>query len=159
MLRFLWFGNGGWRTTLLLATALSLILIALPSAAVAAPATNGPYIHVVQKGQTLSGIARFYGVTVSALARYNGLQIDSWVYVGQKLRIPPAGAGHKPYPGHPPVGCVKYHVVQKGDTLSYIAKWYHINLYALAQLNNISNANHIYVGQKICIPSAYKGVN
>lgn len=87
------------------------------------------------------------------------MRSDSWVYVGQKLYIPPAGAGHKPYPDHPPVGCVQYHVVHKGDTLSYIAKWYHVNLYALAQLNNIRNPNHIYVGQKICIPSAYKGVN
>lgn len=49
----------GRRAALLLGLALALILVALPSAAIAAPATNGPYIHVVQKGQTLSGIAAF----------------------------------------------------------------------------------------------------
>jgi len=148
----------GRRSGLILVLALALVLSILPAAALAAPLESGK-VHVVRKGESLSGIARYYGVTVSVLARHNGLAIDSWVYVGQRLHIPPAGAGHKPYPGHPPVGCVKYHYVHKGDTLTKIAKWYGVNLHALAKLNNISDPNIIRLGQKICIPSAYKGVS
>lgn len=41
------------------------------------------------------------------------------------------------------------YVVQKGDTLSKIAKKYGTTYQQLAKLNNISNPNKIYVGQKI----------
>lgn len=48
------------------------------------------------------------------------------------------------------------YVVKKGDTLSKIANKYGITYKELAEYNNISNPNVIYVGQKIKIPS--KGV-
>jgi LysM repeat protein len=154
------------RTSMMLVLALVLVFTALPTAAMAAPSAShdhgyghGGNIHVVRKGQSLSGIARYYGVTVQALAKENGLAINEWVYVGQKLRIPPAGTGHKKHEDSKPVGCVKYHHVKKGDTLSEIAKWYKVNLKALAALNNIGDANVIRIGSKICIPSAYQGVN
>ena len=43
--------------------------------------------HVVQKGETLSGIARQYGVSVGDLKKVNNLTGDS-LAVGQKLVIP-----------------------------------------------------------------------
>lgn len=45
------------------------------------------------------------------------------------------------------------YVVQKGDTLSKIAKKYGTTWKKLARYNNIANANVIRVGQKIKIPS------
>ena len=47
--------------------------------------------HVVRRGQTLSGIAHRYGVSVWALARVNGIKNPNRIYVGQHLCIP---AGH-----------------------------------------------------------------
>jgi putative chitinase len=44
-------------------------------------------------------------------------------------------------------GCI--YVVQKGDTLSEIAKWNHIPLHKLAWQNNIHNPSLIRVGQKL----------
>ena len=44
-----------------------------------------------------------------------------------------------------------YHVVQKGDTLSEIAAKYNTTYFKLAELNNMSNHNLIYPGQKILI--------
>lgn len=44
-----------------------------------------------------------------------------------------------------------YYTVESGDTLSSIASKYKTNYTALAKLNNISNPNKIYVGQKIRI--------
>jgi LysM repeat protein len=43
--------------------------------------------HVVQKGETLSQIARKYGISVSELRRANHLQSDV-VRSGQRLRLP-----------------------------------------------------------------------
>ena len=41
------------------------------------------------------------------------------------------------------------YIVKKGDTLSKIAKKFNTSISKLAQLNNISDPNKIYVGQKI----------
>lgn len=70
--------------------------------------------------------------------------------MGQHLYIPYGDGG-----GH--VGCSSYYYVQHGDKLSNIAAWYGMNTYALANANGIANANYIYVGQKLCIPSIYGG--
>ena len=48
--------------------------------------TSG-YNHVVEAGQTLSEIARGYGVTVAAIKAANGLKNDN-LRIGQKLFIP-----------------------------------------------------------------------
>ena len=155
------FASRGQRLGLLLVLVLGLLLSMMPAAAMAAPVASddGHHIYVVRPGDSLSYIAKYFGVTVSVLTKYNHLSDPSKIYVGQHLRIPEAGTGHIVYDGHPPVGCVMYHRVRHGDTLSFIAKWYGVNLHALAELNDIDNASLILVGQKICIPSAYKGVS
>jgi lipoprotein-anchoring transpeptidase ErfK/SrfK len=45
-------------------------------------------IYVVRRGDTLTRIAARHGVSVSNLARANGLRWYSWVYIGQRLTIP-----------------------------------------------------------------------
>ena len=49
------------------------------------------------------------------------------------------------------IGSVKYYVVQAGNTLSGIAARFGTTVQALAQLNNITNPNLIYVGQVLKI--------
>jgi len=54
----------------------------------ATPAQTGSgYNHIVEAGQTLSEIARGYGVTVAAIKQANGLKSDN-LRIGQKLFIP-----------------------------------------------------------------------
>ena len=45
-------------------------------------------IHVVKYGQTLSSIARHYGVSPWAIARANGITNLDRIYAGQRLIIP-----------------------------------------------------------------------
>ena len=44
--------------------------------------------YTVQRGDTLSGIARKFGTTVSAIAQLNNIKDVNKIYVGQVLRIP-----------------------------------------------------------------------
>lgn len=45
-------------------------------------------VYTVVKGDTLSGIARKYGTTYQALAKYNGIANPNLISVGQKIKIP-----------------------------------------------------------------------
>ena len=49
-----------------------------------------------------------------------------------------------------------YHQVQRGQTLWGIAKAYEVELKTLARINNISDTDTLYVGQKNYIPKATK---
>lgn len=57
-----------------------------------APAASGAATHTVAPGDTLYGIARRYGATVSQMVAINGLSSAESIHVGQTLRLP--GAGH-----------------------------------------------------------------
>jgi LysM repeat protein len=52
--------------------------------------SSGPTVHVVAAGDTPTGIANRYGVTVAQLAAANGLTEDDFtsLQVGQRLTIP-----------------------------------------------------------------------
>jgi LysM repeat protein len=57
------------------------------------PAADGNYYHTIQSGETLSGIATVYGVSLGELMSWNGLTADSVILSGQKLLLrvtPPA---------------------------------------------------------------------
>jgi len=47
----------------------------------------------------------------------------------------------------------KVHVVRRGDTLAKIALRYGVSVTALSRANNVRNANVIYVGQRLVIPT------
>ena len=65
------------------------------------PDSNGNYYHTVQSGQTLSGIARLYDLSLANLMAWNGLNADSIIVPGQKLLLivtPPATRTSTPSP-------------------------------------------------------------
>ena len=48
-------------------------------------------LYTVKRGDTLTGVAKKFGVSIASLARYNNLRSDAWLRIGQRLRIPPGG--------------------------------------------------------------------
>jgi LysM repeat protein len=50
-----------------------------------------PVVHVIQRGETLSEIARTYGVTTQAIIEANGVRNPNRIITGQKLLIPVPG--------------------------------------------------------------------
>lgn len=142
-----------WRILAVLTLVLAIGVSMFPSASAYAASSessaesasyNGRW-YTVRAGDTLGGIARYSGTTVSQLMAANGLS-SSRIYVGQQLWIPSATVA---------ASCSSYYYVKQGDNLSRIARAYGINVNALANANGLHNASLIYPGQRICIPNIW----
>lgn len=56
-----------------------------------------------------------------------------------------------------PVPTSGNYTIQRGDTLSKLARQHHTTVEELAKLNNISNVNRIYTGQNLILPGQLTG--
>ena len=105
--------------------------------------------YYVQWGDTLYKIAAKCGTTMDAIRQANpGLY--NWVYAGQTLRMP--GSGWYNTGGQTYQSSFTY-IVQRGDTLKIIAARYGTTWDAIARFNGLYNANLIYPGQALQIPT------
>jgi LysM repeat protein len=119
--------------------------------------TGGGGTYVVRRGDTLFSIAQRHGTSVQAIMNANGLR-SSLIYSGQRLSIPGASSGGSSSGGSSRGGGAVpsgggYHVVQRGENLSMIARRYGTSTSAIASANGIRNPSLIYVGQRLRIPS------
>lgn len=134
--------------------ALTAMLMLTPPA-YAAPPAQGPIVHIVAPGETLTSIAERYGLSAASLAKANDLSNRDWIYAGQRLRIPgqtaPAQA-QAPLPAPAPAsGGV--HVVGYGESLTAIAARYGTTVEAIVRANEMVNPNFVYAGQHLTIPA------
>ncbi|MBI5958968.1 MAG: LysM peptidoglycan-binding domain-containing protein [Chloroflexi bacterium] len=104
---------------------------------------GGMTIHVVQRDETMFGIAMLYGTTVDDIAEANGIADPRYIAVGQRLLIPNA---HLDSPG-----AVIVYSIKPGDTLPALALRYHTTAEILAAANYLTNPLRLYVGQDITI--------
>ncbi len=114
-------------------------------APVAEPA-GGTLRHVVNRGDTLSSIARRYGTTTRALIAANQLKSHR-LQPGQTLLLEHAA------PGGPVVAKAParlHYVVRKGDTLSTIARKFDVAVNDIRRWNNL-RSSHIVPGDRLTI--------
>ena len=102
--------------------------------------------YTVKPGDTLSAIALKYNTTWEYLAQINNISNPNLIYPGQILTI---STGSDTLP---PSNLNIEYTVKPNDTLSDIANKYNTTWQYLAQINNLSNPNLIYPGQKLTIP-------
>ncbi len=105
--------------------------------------------HVVRKGETLSVIARRYGVSVDSMRRANGLKSNNLIRSGQRLKVPGATAAAS---SPPRAKAAVTHRVQRGQTLVQIARQYGSSVSRIRQANGLRDADHIRVGESLRIP-------
>jgi len=106
--------------------------------------------HVVKSGETLSGIARKYKTTITELTRLNP-GVASGLKAGEAIVV----AGEAPSkPGFETTeikdGGAKTHKVVSGESLSRIAKKYHVQIKDLEEWNGITSKD-LKAGQEVVV--------
>ena len=120
------------------ALGLPLLLAAVVTAA-------APGFVTVQRGDTLSHIAKRHGISISELQRINELGNSTRIYAGQELRVSGSRGGNSTSGGN-------RHRIARGDTLSGIAARYGVSQRALAAANDLAPTSTIYAGSTLVIP-------
>lgn len=134
--------------------------------------------YVVLPGDTLSAIAKRFGVELLRLMNDNHISDARTLRAGQKLHIPDNQGVPLPMPNQPPaqppspppaqpstpptpaptipptapVGTGSIYIVRDGDSVSAIAKRFNSTVAAIVAANNLTNANLIRPGQQLIIP-------
>jgi LysM repeat protein len=101
--------------------------------------------HRVSKGETLSGIARQYGVSVASIREANNLRSNN-IRIGQTLKV----SGASKSTSRTASTTATTHTVSSGESLYAIARRYGTSVDRIRKDNNISG-NNIRIGQKLRI--------
>tara|TARA_B100000745_G_scaffold110257_1_gene70768 strand:- start:2802 stop:3419 length:618 start_codon:yes stop_codon:yes gene_type:complete len=128
-----------------------------PPATTTVAVADVPESVTVEKGDSLSKIAKRYGTTVDALVRINGLCDANQIFVGQVvvLEDPEAGADADAAGDRVETAIV---TVQPGDSLSKIAKRHDTTVEELMALNDIDDPNLLFVGQELLVDEMVSAV-
>ncbi|HZK24887.1 MAG TPA: M23 family metallopeptidase [Oscillospiraceae bacterium] len=104
--------------------------------------------HTIKRGETLSTIAKKYGLSVKSLVQTNNLSNPNFVYEGQVLTLITNAEAAKNYTA--PV----IHRLQRGETIWELAKRYQTDVDDILAANNIDNAKKLEPGLTLTIPGA-----
>lgn len=120
--------------------------------------------YTVQAGETLSEIAAAFGVDADTLLELNGIEDANAIYEGQVLLVPAEvptdlepveePATLEPTPAEPGGALPATHIVQAGETLTGIARFYGLPAATLKALNGLGDADFIVVGQELILSVA-----
>lgn len=116
-------------------------LIRYPGAGQASGSFAG--LHVLQRFENLSTIARRYGVSTASLQALNGL-IGQSARLGQVIKVPAVGYHDATVPAWVTENAI---MVQSGDTFAGLATRYGMSAQELATINGLSIYSTLYQGQ------------
>mgnify|MGYP001402993114 CR=1 FL=1 len=119
-----------------------------PPATTTAAVADVPESVTVEKGDSLSKIAKRYGTTVDALVRINKLCDANQIFVGQVVLLEDPDADTDDAQEQVQTAVI---TVQPGDSLSKIAKRNDTTVEELMALNNIDDPNLLFVGQELLV--------
>ena len=125
------------------------------------PPRKAGQVYYVQPGDTLWAISVKKGVTLYRLIQLNPSVDANALWVGQVIIIqgsgdvwtsPGFGSGSGDNAGSGTTAGRAVHIVEPGDTLWQIALRYDASIKAIMEANGITDANTLWVGQRLLIP-------
>jgi membrane-bound lytic murein transglycosylase D len=113
-------------------------------------------LHTVRKGETVATLAKKYDVPAALIYDANPAIKGGKLRAGREVVVPTGGAASvavarevaRSAPAGEPSGTVRYHKVRKGETLSGIAKRYHVSQANLKRWNGLKSSS-IRAGQRL----------
>ena len=108
--------------------------------------------YVVERGDSLSVIARRFDTTVSRLVALNQLRSRNRISIGQRLLLPQDNVDPSQLVVEAEATTDGRYQVRRGDTVSLIAARFGVSEQEVLSLNGISDRNRIYPGQQIRLP-------
>jgi LysM repeat protein len=120
------------------------------SSAYASGTSGGSGYVTVGRGDSLSLIAALHGMTTNELMQLNGLSNPNHIWIGQQLVVYAGGESNRVNRAAPVVATDgSIHSVQRGETLSHVARRYGLSVQQLMIMNGLTNPNHVYIGQQL----------
>ena len=108
--------------------------------------------YIVEKGDTLYGIANKFGTTVDIIKRLNNLTVNT-LLPGQQILVP--ATDQTPVEEEPTIPPIEQpyiiYTVQKGDSLWKISQRYKVPVNDIIAFNNLSNIK-LKIGDELRIP-------
>lgn len=114
------------------------------------PVQTPDIAYVVERGDSLSVIARRFNTSVTQLASLNQLQSRNRIQIGQRLLLPQNSSQATAVALA--VSEDGSYTVRRGDTVSLIAARYGVTEQALLGVNGIQDPHRIYPGQQLTMP-------
>lgn len=134
--------------------------------------------HTIVRGDTLTKLAKQYGVSVESLAAFNGMGRDDMLALGRVIRVPTGNVSVSNAPttktqpdkktesktelakvdkaeprADRAIKVGDSHLVVSGDTLGHLARDYGVSVEAIARLNNMHKDDNLPAGKTIRIPA------
>tara|TARA_Y100001968_G_scaffold333708_1_gene398556 strand:- start:2374 stop:3150 length:777 start_codon:yes stop_codon:yes gene_type:complete len=101
----------------------------------------------IEKGDTLTKIAKENNTTIREIMDENNIYDANLLKEGTKLRLP---ANKNNY---------ILHIVKEGDSLNKLSQDYNLDKSEIIAINDLNNPNEIFIGQNLKIPSDHLNSN
>ena len=112
--------------------------------------------HKVVRGDSLSTIAKRYGISLSELKRLNKIKHNT-AMLGVRLKVPIAKSKASPKSGsssNKGRGQILTYVVKSGDSLSRLSSKYNVTIKSIKRANGFTR-NTLRIGERLKIPGVY----